>query len=101
MEEKKLFFPGQDYPDREKWLARRETPKVLPHASLFYDPEKLVAGNQIKGVRQGRFNPGVNNLKRAAKKDPAIRKQLLALRRKAQLQGHVTITKTPAPKTEL
>lgn len=73
-------------------MRKRETSKGV-HASQFYDPDKIVAGDQRRGVRQGRFNPGVNNLKRAAKTDPAARKQLMQLRRKAQQQGHVTIEK--------
>lgn len=94
MEDTKLYFPGQDYPDREEWLAKRETPKGS-HRSLFYNPRKLVPVTQDGrgGVLQGQFNPGVNKLKAVAKKDPAVRKQLLELRRKAQLQGHITIDK--------
>lgn len=91
--EDKIYWPGQDYSDREVWLAKRATPRNQIHASLYYDPQKIVAGDAFKGVRQGRFNPGINALKAQAKADPQMRKQLLYLRRKAQQQGHVTIDK--------
>jgi hypothetical protein len=85
--------------------------------SLFYDPERLVAGNEFKGVKQGRFNPGVNKMKAAARAEreffrqvardlgqplftimredgsPSLYRQLMTMRRKVQRQGHVTIDK--------
>ncbi len=113
-----LYWPGQDYPDREVWLAKRYTPSPFRHASLYYDPFKIVAqGSKGRLVRQGAFNPGVNRFKRAARAQraqfrivarrlgqplftimqedgtPSLYRQLMDLRRKSQRQGHVTIDK--------
>lgn len=51
---RKLFWPGRDFPDREKWLKRRYTPVRVVDATLFYDSA------------EGPYNPGINKLKREA-----------------------------------
>jgi hypothetical protein len=45
-------FPGLDFPDREKWLARRATPRKLRREVVVYSAENrkpLVLGiNRLK-----------------------------------------------------
>lgn len=66
------YFPGRDFPDREKWLERRYT-----NPSKRGVPCALLARGQVnnrKARRSGRFNPdlpkaqplygGINRMKR-------------------------------------
>jgi hypothetical protein len=34
------YFPGQDFPDREVWLARRHTDRHAPRGTLIYTAVK-------------------------------------------------------------
>lgn len=112
------YFPGQDYPDREKWLAKRYTPITGLPGYMYFDSR-----------RWGTFNAGVNHLKRQVRAEAAAfikagkplalempdgrvvfvqhtkclpkRAQLLELRRKAQRQGHVTIEPDAASRARI
>lgn len=98
------YFPGQDYSDREQWLAKRYTAPVNHRAALYFD-----------SGRWGTLDLGINAAKRKARAEydifrmasielgqplhtimredgsPSLRRQLLTIRRKAQTQGFVTI----------
>jgi hypothetical protein len=37
---KPTYFPGQDYPDREVWLAKRATPRKRPAGTVIYTARK-------------------------------------------------------------
>lgn len=54
-----LYFPGRDYPDREKWLAKRDTPKRIVSENMIYHTQ-----GERKPLRLG-----LNAAKRAAKAD--------------------------------
>lgn len=100
------YWPGQDYPDREQWLAKRYTPPRNRRAALYFD-----------STRWGTLNMGVNEAKRKARAEQAewgkrsvrgllwpanspLRRQLLTIRHKAQTQGFVTIEPNEAGKRQ-
>lgn len=64
------FFPGKDYPDREEWLSRRETPRwlrtlvsrwVYKHPSPFLDTAGDTVTPECKPLMLG-----INQAKRTA-----------------------------------
>ncbi len=54
------YFPGRDFPDREAWLARRNTPRKLKRERVIYqDTKPLNAGiNQAKRLVALAPDPG-------------------------------------------
>lgn len=99
------YWPSQDYPDREEWLARRYTAPANSRTFMYFD-----------SLRWGTLNIGVNTAKRKARVErryfrtipivregqplftimredgsPSLHRQLMTIRRKAQRQGPVTI----------
>lgn len=50
------YFPGRDYPDREVWLKKRDTPRGQLHGAVIYSGRKPLA-------------LGINQAKRFASRD--------------------------------
>lgn len=99
------YWPGQDYPDHEEWLAKRYTPPRNRRAALYFN-----------STRWGTLDIGINVAKRKARAErayfrtipivregqplheimredgsPSLHRQLMTIRRKAQTQGFVAI----------
>lgn len=56
----RTWFPGKDFPDREKWLAVRSTPQRKPRGRMIYTG---VNASGAKSIRKPLFM-GINSRKR-------------------------------------
>ncbi len=87
------YFPGRDFPDREVWLARRNTPR-----NLFKQRGKLIHASRDQNGKGVTLVMGVNKLKRVeralfpkARRAPSsMLESLLAQRRRYQLREHMS-----------
>lgn len=55
------WFPGRDYPDRDVWLAKRNTPRGQVYGKLIY------AHSNEAGAKRAPLQFGINKAKRAAR----------------------------------
>lgn len=71
------YWPGRDFPDRDLWMQRRATPRVLKRERVVYSGPKPLA-------------PGINAAKRAARANGTYQQLLksrAAYRRKRSEQS--------------
>ncbi len=77
------YFPGKDYPDRNKWLNIRDAQRVKPKPKLAYNP--LPRDDKGRRLQPKAFFVGTNAAKKGVKQaeDPRKAHQTLVRLRHA------------------